>query len=99
MVVNDKKLFAANVGDSGAFLCRKSKPVSLYRKHTPEDVEEKQRVTENGGIVVWWGGGWRVDGQYGVSRSIGDTKHKSIISTPFVSEMEVTEVIFLIFFL
>ena len=54
VVLNEKKLFSANVGDSGAFLCRKSKPVSLYKKHTPEDEAEKARVTENGGIGLFF---------------------------------------------
>eukprot|EP00008_Paramoeba_atlantica_P004497 CAMPEP_0201486404 /NCGR_PEP_ID=MMETSP0151_2-20130828/10468_1 /ASSEMBLY_ACC=CAM_ASM_000257 /TAXON_ID=200890 /ORGANISM="Paramoeba atlantica, Strain 621/1 / CCAP 1560/9" /LENGTH=565 /DNA_ID=CAMNT_0047871023 /DNA_START=253 /DNA_END=1950 /DNA_ORIENTATION=- len=89
---NENRLYAANVGDSGAFLCRKSKHVSLYQKHTPDDESEKQRVKDSGGSVVWWGGGWRVNGQYGVSRSIGDLKQKkSIIATPFVTEMELTD--------
>jgi len=91
VLFDGNRLFFANVGDSGAFLCRKSEPVLLYQKHTPENEDEKQRVKENGGIVVWWSGGWRVNGQYGVSRSIGDTKQKVIIATPFVSEIEITQ--------
>jgi protein phosphatase 2C len=39
--------------------------------HKASNEEEKKRVKEAGGLVVWFGG-WRVNGSLAVSRSIGE---------------------------
>jgi protein phosphatase 1L len=65
----------ANVGDSSAVLCKRKDGISVATKitidHKASNEEEKKRVKETGGLVVWFGG-WRVNGTLAVSRSIGD---------------------------
>jgi len=41
--------------------------------HKPEREDEKKRIEEMGGCVVWFGA-WRVNGSLAVSRAIGDIK-------------------------
>ena len=47
-------------------------PISLTTDHKASNEDEKKRVTDAGGLVVWFAGGWRVNGTLAVSRSIGD---------------------------
>jgi hypothetical protein len=41
--------------------------------------DERQRIEELGGCVIWIGD-WRVNGNIAVSRSIGDKDHKPYVS-------------------
>jgi len=34
-------------------------PISITVLHQASDEDEKKRVKENGGMVVWYSGGWR----------------------------------------
>ncbi|KAL6055287.1 hypothetical protein QOT17_016825 [Balamuthia mandrillaris] len=81
-------LYAANVGDSRAVLCREGKPVLLSFDHKPDKESERQRIEAAGGVVKKGSffnipmGPFRVyqgDGQRGglaVSRALGDTFYK-----------------------
>ena len=42
----------------------------IMNPHKPEREDEKQRIEEMGGCVVWFGA-WRVNGTLSVSRAIG----------------------------
>lgn len=44
-------LYVANVGDSGAVLCRNGKPMKLSYPHTPRNELEKDRVLSEGGVL------------------------------------------------
>jgi serine/threonine protein phosphatase PrpC len=65
---------------SGTFptIFRGGNAILISTKHTPDDPEEKDRVTKAGGAVVWYGA-WRVNGLLSVSRSIGDNSLSSVV--------------------
>eukprot|EP01118_Nematostelium_gracile_P006354 TRINITY_DN2046_c0_g1_i1.p1 TRINITY_DN2046_c0_g1~~TRINITY_DN2046_c0_g1_i1.p1 ORF type:complete len:646 (+),score=80.02 TRINITY_DN2046_c0_g1_i1:54-1991(+) len=92
-VVYMDTLYVANVGDSCAMLVRAhSDALQLTAEHRASHHSEKVRVKEHGGVVVWYQGGWRVNGQLTVSRAIGDTAHKAcVISEPQVSQWQLTD--------
>ena len=50
MIINGK-LICANAGDSRTLLCRKTKqPYPMSIDHKPDDIKEKNRVTNAGGF-------------------------------------------------
>mmetsp|Transcript_14692 Transcript_14692/g.36607 ORF Transcript_14692/g.36607 Transcript_14692/m.36607 type:complete len:289 (-) Transcript_14692:520-1386(-) len=84
------RLFIANVGDSRAVLCRAGKAVALSVDHKPNSKEERTRIENAGGVVVW-AGTWRVGGVLAVSRAFGDRPLKRfVISTPELCEEQLT---------
>jgi serine/threonine protein phosphatase PrpC len=84
-----KKLFIGWCGDSQALIARVGSVHQIVRKHSPEDPFERKRIEDLGGVVLYWGNSWRVNGQLAVSRAIGDASHK-----PFVSaEPEIVELL------
>jgi integrin-linked kinase-associated serine/threonine phosphatase 2C len=79
-------LYIANVGDSEAVLGKRKdggyRPVCLTVKHKPTEKEEKDRIRNAGGHVVFG----RLFGDLAVSRSLGDPDYKLPLSdTNFVS--------------
>eukprot|EP00041_Stephanoeca_diplocostata_P018203 m.379458 g.379458 ORF g.379458 m.379458 type:complete len:257 (-) comp20953_c0_seq5:3472-4242(-) len=88
VLVREKKLYVAWLGDSQAMLCRKAGPVQLMVPHKPNNEDEKQRIEAAGGVVVWYGA-WRVNGVLSVARAIGDKKLKEwVIGDPDVKEFD-----------
>lgn len=77
-VINTDCLHLAWLGDSQAVLMRNGKAVTIMEPHSPEREDEKQRIEEMGGCVVWFGA-WRVNGSLSVSRSIGDPEYKPYV--------------------
>lgn len=53
LLVDNKYLSVANVGDSKAILCRDGNPVELSVEHIPRNSDEYSRVKANGGWVDW----------------------------------------------
>ncbi|KAL6758030.1 protein phosphatase 2C catalytic subunit [Haematococcus lacustris] len=89
-VVIGSKLYVANVGDSRAVLCRAGKAIPLSVDHKPNTKEERCRIEQAGGVVVW-AGTWRVGGVLAVSRAFGDRPLKRyVIATPDVKEEVLT---------
>jgi leucine-rich repeat protein SHOC2 len=81
VLIIDKKLYVANVGDSRAVLFRKDKAIRMTFDHKPRAEEERIKSIE-GGCVIGDGGG-RVNGQIAVSRSLGDFyMHPYVIYEP-----------------
>eukprot|EP00118_Oscarella_pearsei_P005345 m.24524 g.24524 ORF g.24524 m.24524 type:complete len:467 (+) comp28633_c0_seq1:36-1436(+) len=78
VVIQGKRLYTTWLGDSQAVLCREGKPVTLMSPHKPEKEEERKRIEEMGGCVVYFGA-WRVNGTLSVSRAIGDAEHKPYV--------------------
>ena len=76
VLITKNKLYCANSGDSRAILCQndntENEIIKLSNDHKP-NVEE-ERILEAGGYVEKN----RIQGQLGVSRSIGDWKYKAI---------------------
>ncbi|KIZ03972.1 hypothetical protein MNEG_3991 [Monoraphidium neglectum] len=85
-VLLGERLLVANVGDSRAVLARGGKAVPLSVDHKPNLREERLRIEDAGGVVVW-AGTWRVSGVLAVSRAFGDRPLKRyVIPTPDVRE-------------
>ncbi|XP_067861630.1 protein phosphatase 1F [Heptranchias perlo] len=72
-------LHVAWLGDSQVMMVRQGLVVTLMDPHKPEKEDEKQRIEELGGCVVFLGC-WRVNGTLAVSRAIGDIDQKPYIS-------------------
>lgn len=79
-------LLVANVGDSRAVLCRSGKAVALSRDHKPNQSDERKRIEDAGGFVIW-AGTWRVAGVLAVSRAFGDRLLKQyVVAVPEIQE-------------
>eukprot|EP00878_Enallax_costatus_P013420 GHUV01014034.1.p1 GENE.GHUV01014034.1~~GHUV01014034.1.p1 ORF type:complete len:277 (+),score=54.61 GHUV01014034.1:429-1259(+) len=90
VVVGDR-LLVANVGDSRAVLSRKGKAVPMSVDHKPNTREERTRIEDAGGVVVW-AGTWRVGGVLAVSRAFGDRPLKRyVIPTPDIRDEVITK--------
>lgn len=89
-VLVGQKLFVANVGDSRAVLSRGGKAFPLSVDHKPNRQDERTRIEDAGGVVVW-AGTWRVGGVLAVSRAFGDRLLKRyVVATPDLQEEDLT---------
>ncbi|ONK68476.1 uncharacterized protein A4U43_C05F12130 [Asparagus officinalis] len=52
ILVGDK-LLVANVGDSRVVMCKGGKAVAVSRDHKPDQTDERQRIEDAGGFVLW----------------------------------------------
>lgn len=69
---NNHKLWVANVGDSRAVKCnRNGKAEQLTEDHKPNSKNEKYRITQLGGKIVFDGADWRIN-DLSLSRAFGD---------------------------
>lgn len=86
------ELFVAHTGDSRAVLVHRSGDVSvLTSDHKPNRPDERRRIQDLGGSVVFWGV-WRVEGVLAVSRAIGDRMLKPfVVAEPEVKKFTRTE--------
>mmetsp|Transcript_26325 Transcript_26325/g.73573 ORF Transcript_26325/g.73573 Transcript_26325/m.73573 type:complete len:516 (+) Transcript_26325:196-1743(+) len=78
-IVVGSRLVSACVGDSRTVLYRAGVPKVITKSHNPSDEDEKERVKDAGGVVVFFAGTWRVNGVIGVSRSIGDPPFRDML--------------------
>lgn len=76
----EKKLFVGWCGDSQALIARMGNVRQIVKKHSPEDPDERKRIEKLGGVVLYWGNSYRVNGALAVSRAIGDMAHKPYVS-------------------
>ncbi|KAK8456001.1 hypothetical protein SEVIR_4G258100v4 [Setaria viridis] len=85
ILVGDR-LVVANVGDSRAVICRGGDAIAVSRDHKPDQTDERQRIEEAGGFVMW-AGTWRVGGVLAVSRAFGDKLLKQyVVADPEIKE-------------
>ena len=85
-IIQDNILTIANVGDSRAVLSSGGETIAMSDDHKPNRPDERKRIEEAGGIVVW-AYSWRVMGVMAVSRSIGDKLYKQyVISDPEIKQ-------------
>ncbi|RWR75265.1 Protein phosphatase 2C PP2C-like domain-containing protein [Cinnamomum micranthum f. kanehirae] len=85
ILVGDR-LLVANVGDSRAVICRNGKAIAVSRDHKPDQTDERQRIEDAGGFVMW-AGTWRVGGVLAVSRAFGDKPLKQyVVADPEIKE-------------
>ncbi|KAF7830382.1 putative protein phosphatase 2C 59 [Senna tora] len=88
ILVGDR-LLVANVGDSRAVICRGGKAIAVSRDHKPDQTDERQRIEDAGGFVMW-AGTWRVGGVLAVSRAFGDRLLKQyVVADPEIQEEKV----------
>ncbi|KAL5255588.1 hypothetical protein ACHWQZ_G010977 [Mnemiopsis leidyi] len=79
IMITSTHLHVGWVGDSQAILARNSTHIDIMTPHKPDREDEKKRIEDLGGCVVWFGA-WRVNGTLSVSRAIGDASHKPYVS-------------------
>ncbi|GLU01199.1 hypothetical protein SLE2022_185200 [Rubroshorea leprosula] len=88
ILVGDR-LLVANVGDSRAVICRGGNAVAVSRDHKPDQSDERQRIEDAGGFVMW-AGTWRVGGVLAVSRAFGDRLLKQyVVADPEIQEEKI----------
>ncbi|ETN16255.1 hypothetical protein PPTG_06434 [Phytophthora nicotianae INRA-310] len=92
VLTQGNEIFVAHTGDSRAVLVHRSGKVSvLTSDHKPNRPDERRRIQELGGSVVFWGV-WRVEGILAVSRAIGDRMLKPfVVAEPEVKQFTRTE--------
>jgi protein phosphatase 1L len=90
-VLVGERLLVANVGDSRAVICRDGTAVPLSTDHKPNRTDERQRIEDAGGVVMWVGT-WRVGGVLAVSRAFGDRLLKRyVVAEPEIQEDTIKE--------
>ena len=72
LIVQDKKLFFANAGDSRSVVCKKGQAIPMSTDHKPTIPAELKRIEKAGG----WVSDGRVLGNLNLSRGIGDSEYK-----------------------
>ncbi|XP_057466849.1 probable protein phosphatase 2C 59 isoform X1 [Actinidia eriantha] len=88
ILVGDR-LLVANVGDSRAVICKGGKAIAVSRDHKPDQTDERQRIEDAGGFVIW-AGTWRVGGVLALSRAFGDRLLKQyVVADPEIQEEKI----------
>lgn len=82
---NDNLLWLINVGDSRAILCDKdNNAVTLTVDHKPNEINEKIRIKNLGGKIIYDGSDWRIK-TLSLSRAFGDLDCSPyVIHTPSI---------------
>ncbi|KAG8075623.1 hypothetical protein GUJ93_ZPchr0006g44232 [Zizania palustris] len=84
-------LYVANVGDSRAVALKSGKVVPLSEDHKPNRKDERKRIEDAGGIIVF-DDTWRVDGLLAMSRAFGNRELKHCVKAePDIQEKVVEE--------
>ncbi|KAH9677286.1 putative protein phosphatase 2C 76 [Citrus sinensis] len=84
-------LYVANVGDSRTVISKAGKAIPLSEDHKPNRCDERKRI-ENAGGVVMWAGTWRVGGVLAMSRAFGNRMLKQfVVAEPEIQDLEVDE--------
>ncbi|XP_021295755.1 probable protein phosphatase 2C 76 isoform X1 [Herrania umbratica] len=84
-------LYVANVGDSRTVISKAGKAIPLSEDHKPNRSDERKRI-ENAGGVVMWAGTWRVGGVLAMSRAFGNRMLKQfVVAEPEIQDKEIDE--------
>ncbi|OMO99628.1 phosphatase 2C (PP2C)-like protein [Corchorus capsularis] len=84
-------LYVANVGDSRTIISKAGKAIPLSEDHKPNRSDERKRI-ENAGGVVMWAGTWRVGGVLAMSRAFGNRMLKQfVVAEPEIQDKEIDE--------
>ncbi|KAJ1259223.1 hypothetical protein BS78_10G137900 [Paspalum vaginatum] len=88
-VLIGNRIYVANVGDSRAVASKGSKAVPLSKDHKPNRKDERKRIEDAGGVVIW-DDTWRVGGILAMSRAFGNRLLKQYVKAePDIEEEEV----------
>ena len=86
-ILDRTHLLTANIGDTKIILVKENSYKILSYDHVASDLEEQNRIEMAGGFVIRHGNIMRVNGNLAITRSIGDFKYKSCISsTPYIRD-------------
>ncbi|KAI0131581.1 PP2C-domain-containing protein [Hypoxylon sp. NC0597] len=81
--VRQRVLYTANVGDARIILCRAGKALRLSYDHKGSDENEGKRIANAGGLIL----NNRVNGVLAVTRALGDTYMKDLVTGhPYTTE-------------
>ncbi|KAJ5098669.1 hypothetical protein N7532_005670 [Penicillium argentinense] len=81
--VRQRVLYTANVGDARIVLCRNGKALRLSYDHKGSDENEGKRIANAGGLIL----NNRVNGVLAVTRALGDTYLKDLVTGhPYTTE-------------
>ncbi|CAK7236902.1 mgpp2cl-1, protein phosphatase 2C-like protein 1 [Sporothrix bragantina] len=81
--LRQRVLYTANVGDARIILCRSGKALRLSYDHKGSDENEGRRIANAGGLVL----NNRVNGVLAVTRALGDTYIKELVTGhPYTTE-------------
>ncbi|XP_004308002.1 PREDICTED: probable protein phosphatase 2C 76 [Fragaria vesca subsp. vesca] len=84
-------LYVANVGDSRTVISKAGKAIPLSEDHKPNRTDERKRI-ENAGGIVMWAGTWRVGGVLAMSRAFGNRMLKQfVIAEPEIQEQVIDQ--------
>ncbi|KAF7830679.1 putative protein phosphatase 2C 76 [Senna tora] len=90
-VLVDNHLYVANVGDSRTIISKAGKAIALSEDHKPNRSDERKRI-ENAGGVVMWAGTWRVGGVLAMSRAFGNRMLKQfVVAEPEIQDQVIDE--------
>ncbi|KAL9330970.1 hypothetical protein ACSQ67_000580 [Phaseolus vulgaris] len=90
-VLVDNHLYVANVGDSRTIISKSGKAIALSEDHKPNRSDERKRI-ENAGGVVMWAGTWRVGGVLAMSRAFGNRMLKQfVVAEPEIQDQQIDE--------
>lgn len=82
-VSRQRVLYTANVGDARIVLCRNGKALRLSYDHKGSDENEGKRIANAGGLIL----NNRVNGVLAVTRALGDTYLKDLVTGhPYTTE-------------
>ncbi|KAJ1377550.1 PPM-type phosphatase domain [Sesbania bispinosa] len=104
-VLVDKHLYVANVGDSRTVISKAGKAIALSEDHKPNRSDERKRIENAGGVVMWadamgmvqilmgfLSGTWRVGGVLAMSRAFGNRMLKPfVVAEPEIQDQEINE--------
>ncbi|CAG5128627.1 unnamed protein product [Candidula unifasciata] len=80
VLIRESEMYLGWLGDSQALLVCSGQPVQIMTPHKPEREDERRRIEDLGGCVLFLGV-WRVNGNISVSRAIGDAPFKPYVSS------------------
>lgn len=90
-VLVDNHLYVANVGDSRTVISKSGKAIALSEDHKPNRSDERKRI-ENAGGVVMWAGTWRVGGVLAMSRAFGNRMLKPfVVAEPEIQDQDIDQ--------
>lgn len=86
LLITSKHFLFINCGDSRTILSRDKQETSVHfatADHKPTNLEEKQRITAAGGVVITQ----RINGSLAVSRALGDFDYKEDENLPQTAQL------------